>query len=368
MLKARMLLSVVAVGVTVPAVAHAQLPQVPQPSQVTQAVQVPQVPQLPPVPQVPQVPEVPVPDLPEPPPVPAPPPAPKLPAPSLPATGGGGGGGASSGGGGGSAPSGGGSSAAPSGGGGSTSASSGGGSSTGGGATTRRSHVVGSDGAGESRTPVQRRRAERRLQRAVARLGGCLDELAHDPAARARAARRRRRRPAADAARRRAGAGHPRQAGVAAGTPRAAQCTRSRTQRRLRLGGRERRDERARERTEPGRTGPAPAAAATRPKRAPALRRPTAPRTAPTAPRPSSPAARGDIARAGAARLREWRRPARVGDRDQPVGRGGADAARRPRRLRHPVAARPAPRGPARERRTSVTGRFHSALRSAAPA
>ena len=174
MLKARMLLSVVAVGVTVPAVAHAQLPQVPQPSQVTQAVQVPQAPQLPPVPQVPQVPKVPVPDLPEPPPVPAPPAAPKLPAPSLQAAGGG----ASSGGGGGSAPSGGGSSAAPSGGGSSTSASSGGGSSTGGGGTTRRSHVEG-DGAGESRTPVQRRRAERRLQRAVARLGGCLDELAH---------------------------------------------------------------------------------------------------------------------------------------------------------------------------------------------
>jgi hypothetical protein len=176
-----MLLSLVAVGGTVPAVAHAQLPQVPQPSQVTQAVQVPQAPQLPPVPQVPKVPEVPVPvpDLPEPPPVPAPPPAPKLPAPSLPATGVGGGGGASSGGGGGSAPSGGGSSAAPSGGGGGTSASSGGGSSTSGGTTTRRSHVVESDGAGESRTPVERRRAERRLQRAVARLGGCLDELAY---------------------------------------------------------------------------------------------------------------------------------------------------------------------------------------------
>jgi hypothetical protein len=181
MLKARMLLSAVAVGVAVPAVAHAQIPQVPQPSQVTQAVQVPQAPQLPPVPQVPKVPEVPVPvpDLPEPPPVPAPPPAPKLPAPSLPATGVGGGGGASSGGGGGSAPSGGGSSAAPSGGGGTSSASSGGGSSTGGDTTTRRSHVEGSDGAGESRTPVQRRRAERRLQRAVARLGGCLDELAY---------------------------------------------------------------------------------------------------------------------------------------------------------------------------------------------
>ena len=40
--------------------------------------------------------------------------------------------------------------------------------------------MVGSGGAGEARTPVQRRRAERRLQRAVARLGGCLDELAHD--------------------------------------------------------------------------------------------------------------------------------------------------------------------------------------------
>ena len=181
-----MLLSVVAVGVTVPAVAHGQIPQVsevtkavqvPQVSQVTQAVQVPQVPQLPPVP------EVQVPDLPELPPVPAPPPAPKLPAPklpspSLPAPGGGGG--APTGGGGGSAPSGGGSSAAASGGGGSTPASSGGGSSGGGDTTTRRSHVVGSGGAGEGRTPVQQRRAQRRLQRAVARLGGCLDQLASE--------------------------------------------------------------------------------------------------------------------------------------------------------------------------------------------
>ena len=177
MLKARMLLSVVAVGVTVPAVAHAQLPQVPQPSQVTQAVQVPQAPQLPPVPAGPAGAQG------------------AGPGPSRAASGARAARGpqapgavlaggrraaavASSGGGGGSAASGGGSSAAPSGGGRSTSASSGGGSSTGGGGTTRRSHVVGSDGAGESRTPVQRRRAERRLQRAVARLGGCLDELA----------------------------------------------------------------------------------------------------------------------------------------------------------------------------------------------
>jgi hypothetical protein len=189
MLKARMLLSALVVGIAVPAAAHAQLPQV-QTSQVKTPqvqvgqVQVPQVQvppvQVPPV-QVPQVPEVPVPDLPEPPPVPVPKPAPKLPAPHLPAPGG------PSGGGGDSAPSGGdggGSSpAAPSGGGGaSTSASSGGGTSSGGGSTTtRRSHVV-SNGGGEARTRVQRHRAERRLQRAVARLGGCLDDLARDQA------------------------------------------------------------------------------------------------------------------------------------------------------------------------------------------
>jgi hypothetical protein len=187
------------------------------------------------------------------------------------------------------------------------------------------------------------------------------------PAARARAARRRRCRPAADAARRRAGAGHPRQAGVAAGTPRAAQCTLSRTQRRLWLSGRERRDERARERNEPARRD----RPQQRQRRARDERRPCGARR-----RRERPRRRRDrahrcpryIARVGAARLREWRQPPRVGDRDQPVGRGGADAARRPRRLRHPVAARPAPRGPAGARRTSATGQFHSALRSAAPA
>ena len=40
--------------------------------------------------------------------------------------------------------------------------------------------MVGSGGADEVRAPVQRRRAEQRLQRAVRRLGGCLDELADD--------------------------------------------------------------------------------------------------------------------------------------------------------------------------------------------
>ncbi len=306
-----MLLSVVAVGVTVPAVAHAQLPQVPQPSQVTQAVQVPQAPQLPQVPQVPQVPEVPVPDLPEPPPVPAPPPAPKLPAPSLPAAGGGGGGGASSGGGGGSAPSGGGSSAAPSGGGGSTSASSGGGSSTGGGGTTRRSHVVGSDGAGESRTPVQRRRAERRLQRAVARLGGCLDELAQTQQ---RVLELR--------------------AGVGAGPPRTrrgvARVMDIRVKQVWRLERRGLRNARAVARSDgcgsaaagggtialpsgasgpdgtgPGRGSDAPEASAG------PLRRPTAPRNAPDGAETQFAAVRRQrIARAGAARLRECRQPA----------------------------------------------------------
>jgi hypothetical protein len=162
MLKARMLVSAIAVGVTIPAAAHAQIPQVPE------------------VPEVPPVPEVPVPDLPELPPVPTPPPAPELPAPPLPAPSGGGGGGAPSGGGSGSSGAGGGSAPAPStGGGGAPSGGGGSSAGAGGGTGTTRSRTVRSPGAErESRTPAQRRRAERRLRRTVARLDGCLDELA----------------------------------------------------------------------------------------------------------------------------------------------------------------------------------------------
>ena len=155
MLKARMLFSALVVGVAIPAAAHAQLPE----------VQVPQVPQVPEVPQVP-VPDVPeVPALPEAPAVPAPAPAPvpvpELPAPSLPSTGGGGG---TSGGG-----------SAPSGGGGGSAST----ASTGGGSATGTSTAGGGEPARSgTRTRVVRQRSERRLRRAVVRLGGCLDELA----------------------------------------------------------------------------------------------------------------------------------------------------------------------------------------------
>jgi hypothetical protein len=174
--KARMLLLALALGVAIPTVADAQLPPVPD------------VPDLPPVPEVP-VPEIPdPPPLPDPPDLPAPPPAPEVPevpAPSLPAPGGGSGGGGSSGGGGGgggSAPAtggggGGGSAGAPAGGGG------GGGGGSGGGGRTAAAGSSAGRGAGPSsarrraRTLAHRRRAERRLRRTVARLGGCLDEL-----------------------------------------------------------------------------------------------------------------------------------------------------------------------------------------------
>jgi hypothetical protein len=163
MLKARMLLSAIAVGVTIPAAAHAQIPQVPE------APQVLQVPEAPQIPQVPEVPEVPVPDLPDLGPVPEPPlvPAPELPAPPVPASSGGDGGSPS----GGSAP-------APTASGGGGGVSSGGGGSTsadgGSGTATTRSRAT-----RDTRAPAQRRRAERRLRHAVARLGGCLDELSY---------------------------------------------------------------------------------------------------------------------------------------------------------------------------------------------
>jgi hypothetical protein len=162
-----MLLTVVTIALAIPAGASAQLPPLPD------------------VPDLPEVPQLPVPELPDPPPLPdlpdlpAPPPAPDLPDVQLPPAPGGGGGG----GGGGAAPSGGGgggggSSAAPA-----PAPGSGGGGGGGGTSSSSSPAARGSSGASPSgerrraRTPVQRRRAEQRLRRTVARLGGCLDDL-----------------------------------------------------------------------------------------------------------------------------------------------------------------------------------------------
>ncbi len=162
MLKARTLMTVLALAVALPAAAEAQIPSVPD------------LPELPPVPGVPDPPPVPVPvpDLPDLPPIPVPvPEVPDLPLPPAPGGGGSGGGG----GGGGAAP-------APSG--------------SGGGARPRC--VVAPPAVPQPAVAVQRRRAvatdppplatlapARRLARRssagcgapVARLSGCLDEL-----------------------------------------------------------------------------------------------------------------------------------------------------------------------------------------------
>jgi hypothetical protein len=165
MIRARTLLILVALAVAIPPVASAQVPPVPD------------LPDLPvPVPEVPDPPPVPapdLPDLPDPPDLPpAPAPVPEVPdLPVPPASGGGGSGGGGGAGGGG----GGGSRSAPaqsgtSGGGGTAPASGGDGSAT------ARAGRGGADGA-RAQTPVERRRAERRLRRSVQRLSGCLDEL-----------------------------------------------------------------------------------------------------------------------------------------------------------------------------------------------
>ncbi len=155
----------VAIAIAVPPVASAQIPSVPD------------LPDLPPVPEVPDPPPVPVPvpelpDLPDLPPAPVPvPEVPDLPIPSAPG-GGGSAGGGTGGGGGGSEPARSGTSGGGSAGGGGTAPASGGA-----GSAAARAGRRGTEGA-RAQTPVEHRRAERRLRRSVQRLSGCLDELA----------------------------------------------------------------------------------------------------------------------------------------------------------------------------------------------
>lgn len=163
-------------ALAVPSGTTAQLPPVPTvPSVPVPVPTVPALPTPPPLPSPPPLPPAPAP-VPEAPSLPAPPSVPDAPsAPAVPAPGSGssdapsGTPGSSGGSGGGGGASGGG-----------ASSSSGGGGSGGGRASSSSPRGGSARARAAARTPAQRRRAERRLQRAVGRLSGCLDELSTD--------------------------------------------------------------------------------------------------------------------------------------------------------------------------------------------
>jgi sigma-70-like protein len=145
----------VATALAVPSAAPGQLPKLPPPPKLPPAPALPPVPKVPPLPSVPDLPDspqLPVPQ-PAPPTPPAPPPAAAPTSAPAPAT----------------------SASAPAAGGGSASGGSGDAPAVPGTTTTTVTGTSGSSSPG--RTATDRRRAERRLLRAVQRVDACLDEL-----------------------------------------------------------------------------------------------------------------------------------------------------------------------------------------------